>query len=190
MQLGLLLCLFGTPCGCIFSPEKGKKPPTKPPVVYPKRDTPKNAVYFLTIAWGARDSAQIDTVYADDYQGTSNDLTDDTAQNLSFVKSDEIRAVGAMALSQNIISATMDFGLQSGWIEDHYVSDPPDWRYVQIPSFTIYVNDPTIGEYSAKSPRNGETWIFEFTLRPTYPNGPSGQAVWEIVKWVESRAKL
>jgi hypothetical protein len=182
--------LVGVLGGCIFSPDKGKDPPIKPPVVYPKRDTPKNAVLFMTVAWGARDSAQIAAVYADDYQGSSNDLSDPSAQNLSFVKSDEVRAVGAMALSQNIVTATMDFGIQGGWFEEHYVSDPPDWRYVQIPSFSIYVKDLVLGEYSAKSPRNGETWIFEFTLRPTYPNGPSGEPVWEIVKWVESRAKL
>jgi hypothetical protein len=178
--------------GCIFSPDRGNGgPPPKPIVVYPKRITPKSAVLFLTIAWSARDSAQIDSVYADDYEGTSNDLNDPTAQNLRFVKSDEVRAVGAMALSSNIVTTSMYFGPTETWIEDHYVSDPPEWRYVQIPSFEIYVNAGADGEFRAKHPGAiSQTWLLEFTLRPTYPNGPSGEPVWEIVKWVENRANL
>jgi len=192
IHFGALFCLIAfLGAGCIFSPDK--KPPggiIKPPVVYPKRLTAKSAVKFLTIAWSERDSAQIDSVYADDYLGTSNDLDDPTAQNLSFVKSDEVHAVGAMARNPNIVSTSMDFGLSENWVEDHYVTDPPDWRYVQIQNFEIYVNAGSV-EYRAKYPNPviSQTWFFEFTLRPTYPNGPTGEPVWEIVRWTENRAK-
>jgi len=190
IRLGALLCLAGIlAAGCIFSPEKSKgKVIPPPPIEFPPRDTPKNAVLYLTRAWSARDSVRIDSVYADEYTGTSNDATDPTAQNLTFVKSDEVRAVGALALSRTLTSAiTMDFGLESGWFETQYVSDPPDWRVVQIPSFSITLNDSEKGEFSAKSPRPKETIIFEFALKPTYPNGPSGGQVWEIVRWTETR---
>ena len=187
MSLCLLAALGG---GCIFSPHKDDDPPTpKPPRVYPVRNTPKNAVLYLTYAWEDRDSVRIDSVYADDYVGSSVDLTDPNAENLNFAKSDEVRTVGALALSHTIVTVTMDFGVPFGWEQDHYVSDPPDWVYVRIPTFTIYIQDPAQdgGEYRARSPEAGKTWFFEFTLKPTYPNGPSADPVWQIVRWVESR---
>lgn len=174
--------------GCIFSPHKDDDPPKpKPPVVYPPRNTPQNAVLFLTVAWANRDSVQIDSLYADEYTGSSIDLTESNPENLSFVKSDEVRSVGAMALSTSIVTVSMDFGLQQGWLEGSYATDPPEWRWVQIPSANIYINDGVKGEYRAQYPEAGNTWIFEFTLKPTYPNGPSEQPVWQIVRWVETR---
>lgn len=185
VSLCLLAALGG---GCIFSPHKDDDPPTpKPPRVYPVRNTPKNAVLYLTYAWEDRDSVRIDSVYADDYEGTSIDLVDPANPSFIFHKSDEVRTVGAMALTQNIQTIDVDFALPAGWIEGNYASDPPEWRYVQIPSPNIYIHDIVEGEYRAR-PQGGETWIFEFTLRPTYPNGTAEEAVWEIVKWVESRS--
>jgi len=172
--------------GCIFSPHKDDDPPPPKVIVYPKLDSPKNAILFLTIAWSNRDSVMIDSVYADDYAGNSIDLTDPTPETLPFTKSDEKRAVHQMAESQSIVTVSMDFGVQGGWHEDHYASDPPDWRYVQIPAANIYVNDAVLGEYRAQYPEPGKTWIFEFKVKPV-PNG-TPDPVWKIVEWVESRA--
>jgi len=193
MRFGLLVCLVGALCaGCIFSPKRdddgGGGPP--PPPVYPKRDTPKNAILYLTLAWANRDSVRIDSVYADDYVGESLDLVSPGSVTLNFAKSDEVHSVGAMAVSQSVLKAEMDFGVQVGWVEGNYASDPPDWRYVQIPSFRIYVNDTVKGEYRAESPTAKIIWTFEFTLRPDPVLSTPEEPVWEIVRWTESRANL
>lgn len=190
IRLALFLCLVAVlGSGCIFSPKKDpnrRDPP--PPRVYPQRNTPKNAVLYLAYAWSDRDSVRIDSVYAADYEGNSLDLTDPIPGNEKFFKSDEVHIVGAMAKNRNIVKTEMDFGLQGGWFESSYVSDPPDWRYVQIPSFRIYVNAGADGEFLAKYPgTKAETWILEFTMRPTYPAWAGGEVVWEIVRWVENR---
>jgi hypothetical protein len=185
-----LLCALCA--GCIFSPKKddGGGGVVVPPPVYPKRDSPKNAILYLTLAWENRDSVRIDSVYADDYAGTSSDLTDPNDIPLNFAKSDEVRLVGNMAQSQSIVSVDMDFGIQGGWIEGNYASDPPDWRYVQIPSFTIYVNDSAEGEWRATYPAPKIIWRLEFTLRPDPDLSTPSEPVWQVVRWVEDRAKL
>ena len=187
------LCLVGmVGSGCIFSPDKGKgKDPPKDPITYPARNTPAGSILYLTIAWSNRDSVRIDSVYASDYEGSSVDLTDNAGSTtLVFRKSDEVHTVGALARSSEINYTNMNFNLASTWTEVQYSSDPPEWVTVQIPQFKIEVRDIHDVGYAATSPADGETWIFEFTLRPTYPNGPSALPVWEIVRWVESRAKL
>jgi len=183
LSLCLIWVLGG---GCIFSPKRGGGTPPKDPVVYPPLNSPKNAVWFFQTAWSARDSTMIDSVYTDDYTGTSTDLTDTSPTTLDFVKSDEVRAVGAMALSQSIVRADMDLGPRENWDETHYLGDPPDWQTVQIRDFSIYVTD-VIGEFRVKSTGSGETWVFEFTMRP---DGPAGEQVWKIVRWVENRQKI
>lgn len=183
VSLCLMAALGG---GCIFSPHKDDDPPPPKVIVYPKLDSPKNAVLFLTVAWSNRDSVMIDSVYADDYTGNSIDLTDDTPEPLPFTKSDEVRAVQQMAESQSIVAVSMDFGVPFGWQEGHYSGDPADWVYVQIPSANIYLNDSVQGEYRAQYPEVGNTWIFEFKVKPV-SNG-TADPVWKIVEWKEERA--
>jgi len=175
--------------GCIFSPNKSKDPPKdRPPVVYPPRDTAARAVYYLSLAWSQRDSVRIDSVYADDYEGTSVDLVDPAAPSFIFHKSDEVHSVGALAQATEITYTNMELNLGT-WNEFHYDTDPPDWWTVQVPFFKIEVKDVDGNGFAATSPKAGEAWIFEFTLRPTYPSWANGAPVWEIVKWVESRNK-
>ena len=163
-----------------------------PPVfVYPDQSTPKHTVLRMAAAVVRRDSVMTDSVYADDYEGTSIDLRDPSPETLTFTKADEIGAVGAMARSSSIISVVMDLGLPAGWNEIHYASDPPGWIAVQIPAYSIYVNDTVQGEYQTQSPAPGETILFELTLKPITP-APSSptDTTWTIVRWVESRDHL
>ena len=186
IRFGVLVCLVGALSGgCIFSPEKGKK--VIPPVVYPKRNTPQNALLFLRKAWESKDSLQIAAVYADDYAGSSIDLTDPGSTTLDFAKSDEVHAVHWLAINQNITFLQMELYSKDSWIEVHYAGDPSDWVTLQIPHFKIEVRDLNNNGYVATDSGDGETWIFEFTLRPT---GPPSDPIWEIVKWTESRAKI
>ncbi|HKQ20272.1 MAG TPA: hypothetical protein VJW75_11055 [Candidatus Eisenbacteria bacterium] len=176
--------------GCIFSPDRSKDPPKdKQPVVYLPRDTAARAVEYLSLAWENRDSVRIDSVYADDYEGTSVDLVDQAQPSFIFHKSDEVHSVGALAQATEITYVDMDLKVGT-WNEFHYSTDPPDWWTVQVPYFKIEVRDVLGNGFSATSPKTGESWIFEFTLRPTYPSWANGAPVWEIVKWVESRNKL
>lgn len=176
--------------GCIFSPDRGDGPPPKT-TPYSIRNTPIGAIYYLQQAWSNRDSVRIDSVYATDYQGTSQDLTDlNNPTTLTFYKSDEVRSVARLARSPTV-SVSMNFFSYTDWVTSRYVSDPPEWVSFQIQIFTIYLNDTSVidGEYEARSPKSGFVWFFEFTLRPTYPNGPTADPVWEIVRWKEVRDK-
>ena len=180
--------------GCIFSPKRDPdiKPPDRPPTTFAPRDTPKNAILYLTQAWSARDSVRIDSVYAVEYAGTSSDLLDpNNPVELSFTKSDEVRVVSRMALDQSIQYAKMEFYSQNTWNEEHLLSDPADYRTVTVPFFKIEVIYVAAEDgWAVTSPTSGQTWLFNFTLRPTYPSWAAGKAVWEIVRWEEQRAKL
>jgi hypothetical protein len=162
-----------------------------PIVVAPDRSTPKNTLLRMNFAVEHRDSVITESVYADDYQGSSIDLTDPIAATLQFTRSDEVRAVGAMATSSSIIQISMDLYSPTGWFQSHDAADPPGWVTIQIPSFNIYINDLNGGEYLARAPSNGVTQVFEYTLKPTTPDSSSPtDTTWTIVRWTESRASL
>ena len=171
----------------------GKKDgPLKPippaPIVYPDRSTPENALLYMTIAFSNRDSVRTDSIYADDYEGTSTDLIDPSQPTFVFAKSDEIKVVAAMAQSSSITYVNVDFKHPNTWASFHYATDPPEWVTIQIPNFIIEVHELTDG-FTARSPASGETWIFEFTLKPTTPDLSSPtDTTWQIVRWVESRS--
>ena len=160
-------------------------------IVYPDRSTPKNTVLRMSMAVGNRDSVVTASVYADEYQGSSVDMTDPGSPTLEFVKSDEVRAVGTMAKSSSISSVEMEFYTPASWQELHYGADPSEWVTIQIPNFRIYVNDLTQGEYQVQAPSSGVTHIFEYTLKPTAPDPASPtDTTWTIVRWKESRIGL
>src|SRR5262245_44853871 len=89
------LLVIGILAGCTKDP----CPPTDPkcqgpiPDPYPVRNSPVAAVEYLRLSWEKRDSTRADSVLASDYQGTSTDTQTGGTTTLSFVKSDEIRAL-------------------------------------------------------------------------------------------------
>ena len=162
-------------------------PLPQPGIAYPSRSTPKNAILYLTTAFAKRDSVRTDSIYADDYLGSSTDMTDPGSVTLTFTKGDEVRIVGRLALNQQITFVEMDFKSPDSWNETHYLNDPAEWVTVQIPHFKITVLAGSGNGIVANSDASGETWIFEFTVKPT--TGPSG-TTYQIVRWVESRSQL
>ena len=165
------------------------EPEPVPPIVYPVRSTPKNAVRYMVTAFVGRDSVRTDSVYADDYEGSSIDLTDPNPTALAFTKADEVRVVGAMRGSVTLIRADMNFGPSESWAQTHDGSDPVGWVSIQVPSYDIYIIDDA-GDYRVQAPSPGQTQIFEFTLKPTTPDASSPtDTTWTIVRWVESRAQ-
>ena len=163
------------------------KPILPTPIVYPVRSTPENALLYMMMAFENRDSVRTDSVYAEDYVGTSLDLVDPNPETLTFTKSDEVHIVGTLARSSSIV-ATHVLSIQSSWFRTNYASNPPGWATIQIPIFAVYVNDVVNGEYQMRIPLSGESWIFEFTLEPTIPDPSSPtDTTWQIVRWVESR---
>jgi len=183
IALVLAAPLFLEGCG----DDNPTKPEPSPGIVYPIRSTPKNAVLYLAVAFANRDSVATDSVYADDYEGSSVDMLDPVAGTLTFTKADEVRAVGGLALDQHITFVEMDLKSLDSWNETHYANDPSDWVTVQIPHFKITVFASSGEGFVANSDASGETWIFEFTVKPT--NGPSG-TTYQVVRWVESRTQL
>ena len=187
LLLALILSAPPAMVGCGDGTPTKPKPNPNPGVVYPIRSTPKNAVLYLVVAFANRDSVATDSVYADDYEGTSTDMTDPGSVTLTFTKGDEVRAVGGLALDQHITFVEMDLKSLDSWNETHYANDPSDWVTVQIPHFKITVFASSGEGFVANSDASGETWIFEFTVKPT--NGPSG-TTYQVVRWVESRTQF
>jgi hypothetical protein len=175
--------------GCGGDGPTKPKPPSGPS--YPARSTPKNAVLYMSIAYANRDSVRTDSVYAGEYTGSSTDMTDPGSETLSFTKSDEVRHVGAMALSSDITDVVMDLNPPATWPQSHYVSDPSDWVTIQIPYFKIEVREASDNGFTATSLSPYATWVFEFTLKPTTPDPSSPtDTTWTIVRWAESRIGL
>lgn len=168
----------------------GKDGPIEPepakPFVYSDRSTPDNTLFRMTQAVSRRDSVVTASVYADDYQGSSTDMTDPNPTTLQFNKTDEVRAVAGMASSSTITAIVMDLFPNTTWFHTHYVADPVGWITIQVPYYTIYVNDIVAGEYETRSPASGRTSVFEFTLKPTTPDATSPtDTTWTIVRWKE-----
>jgi hypothetical protein len=169
--IGGLLLAFGA--GCIFDP------PTKPPGIkvappYPVRTSAKNAILYLKAAWEKRDSTMADTVYAPYYVGKSYDqgvpLPD-------FAKSDEVRALGGVQISQAVTGVTMDFHDPSTWVRQTYSQDSTIWVAYSIPSPRIVVDT------NSSSLVADASTFFEFKVSP-YVFAP-GDTLWYIVRWTE-----
>lgn len=167
----------------------GKKNPVKvepeKPYVYPDQSTPEKTLLRMAAAFARRDSVMTDSVYADNYEGTSTDMVP-IPTTYTFTKLDEISVVAALARSSAITFVNVDFKPPATWFKTHYVSDPPELITIQIPSFQVDVYGGFDG-FTARSPAAGETWIFEFTLRGTPDVSSPTDTTWTIVKWVEVR---
>ena len=172
--LGLVLAMAA---GCIFSPER--KPPTKtrPPEYLPPT-SPQNVLQNLINSYTARDSVETALVYAIGYEGTSTDPSAPTPIS-SFTRADEIRHVGALKLSREINSISLDLGPPLTWrVLPANASDPPEWAIIPIPTSTIQINDvanSTLYE-SIHS-------VIEYTFKPNLAT--DGSTVWTVVRWTE-----
>jgi hypothetical protein len=168
----------------------GKDIPSKPrapgPFIYPDQSTIEHTLLRMAAAFARRDSATTESVYADDYEGTSTDLTDPFSSTFTFVKSDERRAVAEMAMSSDITFVEFNLYSQNSWLRTHYGTDPPEWVTLQIPFFTIEVRTSS-GGYKVQSPNVVDSHQFEFTFRPTTPAPSPTDTIWSIVRWVERR---
>ncbi|HEX7077136.1 MAG TPA: hypothetical protein VF363_01810 [Candidatus Eisenbacteria bacterium] len=174
MTLAVLCALATLGVGCIFDPPK--KTIIIPPklIVYPPRNTPKNAVLYLKAAWENRDSTRADTVYAVNYTGTSSV---EGVSDLTFGRLEEIRALGGVQIAQSVTRVTFDFHDPSTWIRQEYATDSSTWVAYSIPAPRIEV-DQLSGSLVAD-----QSTFFEFTMRP-YVVAP-GDTLWQIVRWVE-----
>jgi hypothetical protein len=188
-QTKLLFCIVlalallpGGQVGCsnAVGPDPCKNPedckPPDPPD-YPIRNSPIKAVEYLQKAWEDRDSTRADSVLNVEYQGTSSELGTNPG-TLSFVKSDEIRALHNLKDSPDVSDIKMNFPPQGAWILDQDSGDPPDWVIVKV-------NNPEIvlTEADGDIQRASSTYTnFEFKARPI---STGGQILWEIVRWKE-----
>jgi hypothetical protein len=169
----ILICILALGLGAGCSDDDPVKPQQVPPV----RTTPKASAEYYRLAWQSRDSTRIDSVLADDYQGTSIDMGS-TTETLTFTKSDEIRAVHNMKDDQNLVSVSVDFGPQNYWRLDSHLEDPPEWVVVIIDNPYIRLSWASADEVFVSPNSTSE----EFKLRPL-ASGPD--TTWEIVRWKE-----
>jgi hypothetical protein len=165
----------GNPAGPV--PCKGSECDPPPPPPFPERTNPINAVEYLRHAWADRDSVHADSVLAPDYQGTSTELGSNPT-TLSFVRSDEIRALYNLKDDPDVKRLTMDFGPSTSWVvPEPYPGDPPDWVVVRVntPNITL----ETIANTFVVSSSNT---TFEFKAKPVTTGS---QTLWEVVRWLE-----
>jgi hypothetical protein len=184
-RIGLVLaacCLAGGLGGCGLDDVVICKPPQDcdgpPAAQYPPRTTPRQAVEYLRLAWEERDSSRADTVYTDDYQGTSVDQMDPTPSTLNFAKSDEVRAVGGLQLDRKITNVSMTFQDSTQWEVVSYPGEPSDWVAVIVRNNPyIYITNSEGNDLKVEGSER-----FEFRTKPVTTGG---KTLWQIVRWTE-----
>ncbi|MEK7315177.1 MAG: hypothetical protein AAB011_03275, partial [Candidatus Eisenbacteria bacterium] len=140
--------------------------------------SPQNVLQNLISAYTTRDSVETAAVYDATYEGTSTDLSASTPV-LTFTRADEIRHVGVLMLSRNIVTVFLDLGSPANWQRlPANASDPADWAVVPIPASTIRIED--IGSATTWDTSNQP---MEFTFKPTVT--APGDTTWKVVRWTE-----
>lgn len=141
----------------------------------------------MQTAWESRDSVRIDSVYAIEYQGSSLDQGDPNSGTLRYAKSDEVRVVGEMARSLEIVAVDMNLSSPSTWFFTHNASDPPGWVTVTIRFFTITVDLSNMTTHRASTADRTDLWLFDFTLKPIPDSASPTDTTWQVVRWNEVR---
>ena len=172
--LGALLLLAA---GCIFSPER--KPPTtirQTPYLAPT--SPSNVLQNLVTAYVRRDSAETALVYDANYSGSSTDLSGVLPKS-SFTQADEIRHVGALKLSTNIVGVTLDLGDYRIWVrQPGDASDPPGYAIINIPASKVSIDDVGLNKLWESTNR-----VIQYTFKPTVAT--PGDTTWTVITWTE-----
>jgi hypothetical protein len=158
----------------------GKDDPVKPllpaaPPRYFTQSAPESTVLNYTLAWERRDSTMIDSVMADDYTGSSVDMSDPSSGTLTFTKSDETRALGRFQLDSRIRSIEILFSEPSTWTRFHDLADPVGWVTLTIPQSSIrvfWVNGMDAVAHTQ----------LEFTVEAI---ASASDTTWKIVRWSE-----
>lgn len=173
------VCVIGA--GCIFSPDHGDEK-VKPPPQYPRLDTPLNVLSALQLAYQNRDSVEYEQLYDSSYVGTSTDLNDPPATQVStFRRADELIHIGALQHSTTISQVVFDLGPQTTWTRLSS-DDPsnPDWAQIQIGRGNLRIeiyDGATLYSVQSINP-------VTFTLKPT-PTGAPNDTLWKIIRWNE-----
>jgi hypothetical protein len=162
--------------GCIFSPER--KPATK--IVeagYPLAPTsPSNVLRNLVGAYVRRDSIETELVYDENYTGTSNAPGEPQS---TFKRTDEVRHVGALKLSTNIVGVYLDLGEYQIWQRrPGNAGDPAGYAIINIPASKVAIDDVGSGTYWESLDR-----FLEYTFKPTV-HAP-GDTTWTVIGWTE-----
>lgn len=181
-RLILPFCAFlGIIAGCGLKPDKIIDP-GKPPHIYPARTAPESVLVYLSKAWEQRDSLAADTIYADDYSGTSTDRTEETPSIIPFTKTDEVAAFANIAKDQSITATGMNL-FPTTWQRQINTLDPPDWVTIKVVTIDIFLQKGLDNELRAHSESE-----FSFSMRPFVP--APGDTLWEIVRWNEKRTAI
>ena len=186
-NLAILAVLSGgvlSGCG-IFNPDEGGggPPPPPPPPTYQVQATPGIVLENLRAAYEARDSVEVDSIYAADYHGESTDLSDPPGTNpLVFTQSDERGHVGGLRRNNDVLSVTLDMGTPSTWVrEESKDASHPEWASITL-SQHIKLEIQTIDDLFTV----GSNDFFEFQFAPTTPAASSQtDTTWSIVRWRE-----
>jgi hypothetical protein len=151
-------------------------PRVDPPVPsYSSRSEPVSTVLDYALAWERRDSVQIDSLLAVDYEGTSTDIGL-ISETLSFTKANEVRAVGGLRLDATVTTVSVQLGPPSSWTFDTNPADPSEWVTIGVPNPRIYVGSTSFSDVTVAHS------TCSFKLKPI-ASGPD--TTWVIVRWTE-----
>jgi hypothetical protein len=150
-------------------------PPPPPPFQYPAPNSPGSALLIYKYAWELKDTVQVASILADDYQGSSTDQGDGIT--LTFTKADEVRALGGLTRDASVISVDVELGSPSTWHRFTYSSDPAGWATLLVANPRISMSR-TLDEFMT-----GSSNTMEFTFRPVSIAGTD--TTWSLVRWSE-----
>jgi hypothetical protein len=185
---GVLVLLAVVVAGCgIFDPKQsgGKPPPLLP--VYEIPFTPTVVLTNLEKAYSARDSVGYKVLYDSSYVGTSRDQNDPGTSTIELTYADEVAHVAFLESKPTITSAFMNLGPVSSWTRLES-NDPshPEWAVIQIAGSSLRIR---VIEGSNEYETSGASEFFTFAFKPTTPAPiSSSDTLWNIVRWVETRA--
>lgn len=135
-----------------------------------------NAILYLKAAWVNRDSLAADTVYADNYVGTSSESG---VQLPPFAKTDEIQALAGVEKDPTVTGVIVDFKDPINWTYTAYSSDPPSWV-----AYSIF--QPRISVFTTTDEQRADaSTFFEFKMQPQVV--APGDTLWQIIRWTESQ---
>ena len=148
------------------------------PFRYLPRTSPQNVLQNLISAYTRRDSVETAVVYDATYLGTSTAPSAPTPVS-TFTRADEIRHVGVLKLSNNIVSLFVDLGSRASWQRlPANANDPADWAVIPILMSTIRIED--ISSFTTWETSNQ---LMEFTFQPSV--AAPGDTTWTVVRWTE-----
>ena len=164
--------------GCGGKKTTGPDQNTIPTYAVPS--TPSLVLRNLELAYSRRDTTEYDSLFDDNYTGTSTEYDSGVSEVLDFTKADETAHIRALKRSTSISMIRLQFPSTLQWYTDGF--DPPGWATIGITYLTLTIDD------NPSSFNVSPTVLMAFKFSPTAPATSSPtDTTWKIIRWTELR---